>query len=30
VDALELPPDAGVAWRMMNPAWPKRIDCGHG
>ena len=29
VDALELPPDAGVTC-MMNPAWPKRIDCGHG
>src|SRR5471030_155884 len=26
VDALELPPYAGAAWRMMNPAWPKRLD----
>jgi transposase len=23
-------PDAGAAWRMMNPAWPERIDSGHG
>jgi hypothetical protein len=30
VDALELSPDAGAAWSMMNPAWPKRIVCGHG
>ena len=28
VDAVELPPDAGAAWRMMNPAWPKRILYG--
>ena len=30
VDALELSPDAGAAWSMMNPAWPKRIVCGQG
>ncbi len=24
------PPDAGTAWIMMNPAWPKRIDSGQG
>ena len=30
VDAVELPRDAGRGWSMMNPAWPKRIDCGHG
>ena len=29
-DAVELPPDAGTAWRMMNPSWPKRTDAGHG
>ena len=33
VDAVELPRDAGAARHarlrnMMNPAWPKRIDCG--
>jgi len=30
VDAVELPPDAGAAWRMMNLAWPERIVVGHG
>jgi hypothetical protein len=26
VDALELPPHFGASWRMMDSAWPKRID----
>jgi len=26
--ALELPPEAGAAWSMMNPAWLKRINSG--
>ena len=31
VDAVELSRDAGGGrWSMMNPSWPKRIDCGHG
>jgi hypothetical protein len=30
VDAVELPPDTGADRSMMDPAWPKRIDGGHG
>jgi hypothetical protein len=26
VDALELPPHFGASWRMMDSAWPKRIN----
>jgi hypothetical protein len=28
VDAVELPRGDRARWSMMNPAWPKMIDCG--